>query len=68
LALDEPKDTDYRLDKDNLTFIVDNDLLDSCGGIKVDYIDAGMRSGFSVTSTRPIGGGGGCSGCGSSCG
>jgi len=54
-----------------LTFLVDNNLLETCGAIKIDFIDAGMRSGFSISSTNPIGGGGGCSSsasCGSSCG
>ena len=69
MALDEPKDTDYRLDKDTLTFLVDNDLISNCGTIKIDFIDSGMRSGFSVTSANPIAGSGGsCGSCGSSCG
>jgi Fe-S cluster assembly iron-binding protein IscA len=54
-----------------LTFLVDNNLLDTCGSIKVDFIDAGMRSGFSISSAKPLSSGGGCSSgasCGSSCG
>jgi len=52
-----------------LTFLVDNNLLDTCGAIKIDFIDAGMRSGFSISSDKPIGGGGCNSGsCSSSCG
>ena len=58
LALDEPKETDAKYEQDGLTFLVDNNLLDTCGSIKVDFIDAGMRSGFSISSTKPIGGGG----------
>jgi len=71
LALDEPKETDAKYEQDGLTFLVDNNLLDTCGSIKIDFMDAGMRSGFSISSTKPIGGGGcsssaGCSssGCG----
>jgi iron-sulfur cluster assembly protein len=69
LALDEPKDTDAKYEQDGLTFLVDNNLLDTCGSIKVDFIDAGMRSGFSISSAKPIGGGG-CSSasCGTDCG
>jgi len=37
----------------------------NCGAIKIDYADAGYRSGFSITSTIPLSGGGG--GCGGSC-
>jgi len=70
LALDEPKENDETFTEDDLTFLVEKDLLNSCGNIKVDFIDAGYRSGFSITSTNPVGGGGCSSGsCGSgSCG
>lgn len=55
-----------------MTFLVDNNLMETCESIKVDYVDAGMRSGFSISSTKPVGGGGGgCSSgasCGSNCG
>jgi len=71
LALDEPKESDAKYEQDGLTFLVDNNLLDTCGSIKVDFVDAGMRSGFSISSTKPLGDGGcssseGCSssGCG----
>ncbi len=53
-----------------MTFLVDSNLLETCESIKVDFIDAGMRSGFSISSAKPVGGGG-CSSsasCGSSCG
>jgi len=70
LALDEPKENDEKYEQDGLTFLVDNNLLDTCGTIKVDFIDAGMRSGFSISSEKPLGGGSGCSSgeCGSGCG
>jgi len=53
-------------DNDDVKFLVDNDLMQTCGDIKVDYHDAGPRSGFAISSTMPIPGAGG--GCGSSCG
>ena len=61
LALDESKENDKIFEENELTFLVDQSLLDTCGAIKVDFIDAGYRSGFSITSTNPVGGGGGCS-------
>lgn len=61
LALDESKETDEIFKEDELTFLVEQSLLSTCGAIKVDFIDAGYRSGFSITSTNPVGGGGGCS-------
>ncbi len=69
LALDEPKDSDKVFENDSLKFLVEKSLLTTCGGITVDYIDAGPRSGFGITSVKPISsGGGGCSSgsCGSS--
>ena len=66
LALDEPKDTDETFDNDAVKFLVDNDLMKNCGDIKVDYNDAGYRSGFAISSTIPISGGSE-GGCGGSC-
>ncbi|MBW2465777.1 MAG: hypothetical protein JRF02_00615 [Deltaproteobacteria bacterium] len=68
LALDEPRESDTKYEQDGLTFLVDNNLLDTCGSIKIDFIDAGMRSGFSISSSKPIGGGCNSSSCGSTCG
>ena len=69
LALDEPKDNDTKVEESGITFLVDNDLMTSCGEIKVDFMESGMRSGFSITSKIPVAGsgGGGCSSgsCGS---
>jgi len=66
LALDEPKDTDKIFEDSALTFLVEESLLTTCGGIKVDFVEAGYRSGFNISSTNPIGGGGCSSGsCGS---
>ncbi len=62
LALDEPKENDKVYENDDLKFLVEESLLTTCGAISVEYIDAGPRSGFGITSTNPIGGdGGGCS-------
>lgn len=67
LALDEPKSNDKVFENDSLKFLVEEGLLGTCGGITVDYIDAGPRSGFGISSVNPINAGGGCSSgsCGS---
>lgn len=68
LALDEEKPTDELFSRQNLTFLVEKDLLQQCGSITVDYTEAGSRSGFTITSTKPLPEtGGGCSSgsCGS---
>jgi len=68
LALDEPKDSDKVFDQDELKFLVESSLITSCGSIKVDFVDAGPRSGFSISSSIPLGGSSSGS-CGSgSCG
>jgi len=68
LALDEQKSDDEVVKQQDLTFLVGKELLQQCGEITVDYQDAGSRSGFSISSTNPLpGGGGGCTSgsCGS---
>ena len=53
----------------DLKFVIAQDLLEEVGAIKVDFVDAGYRSGFAITSEKPVpGAGGGCSSCGGSCG
>jgi iron-sulfur cluster assembly protein len=56
-----PKDNDKVYDNDTLKFLIEESLLETCGEIKLEYIEAGPRSGFGITSTNPVGGGGGCS-------
>jgi Fe-S cluster assembly iron-binding protein IscA len=68
LALDEPKKSDKVFDQGSLKFLVEANLLNSCGSIKVDFIDAGARSGFAISSSIPLGGGSACGSCGSTCG
>lgn len=69
LALDESKENDKIFEEGALKFLVEDDLLERCGSIKVDFVEAGYRSGFSITSTNPLGGGSCSSGsCGGSCG
>ncbi|MCK4838551.1 MAG: hypothetical protein KAS94_07080 [Desulfobulbaceae bacterium] len=71
LALDESKENDTKIEEGGITFLVDNDLMTSCGEIKVDFMESGMRSGFSITSKIPVAGsssGGGCSSGGCSSG
>ena len=62
LALDEPKDNDKTFEEGGVRFVVEEELLAACGAVKVDFMDAGHRSGFAVTSAKPAGGGGCSSG------
>lgn len=60
LALDETKSGDAVFEQNGLTFIVEKDLLDQLGDITIDYLNAGIRSGFHVCSSIPLPGGGCC--------
>jgi iron-sulfur cluster assembly protein len=62
MGLDEAKDTDNVYDLGGVQYLVDKDLMSKAKFIKVDFTEMG----FKLTSRTPLGGGGGCSGCGSS--
>lgn len=62
MVLDEPKDTDDSYDIDGLTYLIDKDLAQKSGDVKVDFVDNGWQQGFMVSSAMPLDGGGGCSG------
>ena len=71
LALDEPKDNDKVFEEGTLKFVVDEQLIAQVGAIKVDFIETGYQSNFSISTKKPLpGAGGGCSSgsCGGSCG
>ena len=78
LALDEQKDNDSVMDKDSFKLIVDHDLNEVCGTIKIDFIEptesgcgCGGGGGFALTTENPLPGAGeaGCGGsCSSGCG
>lgn len=69
LTLDQPGELDQVFEEGDLKFVIAQDLLEEVGAIKVDFVDAGYRSGFAITSEKPVpGAGGGCSSCGGSCG
>lgn len=61
LALDEPKESDEVFANDGVKYIIDPDLVKRTGNITIDFVDMGWRSGFSVSSERPVLGGGTCS-------
>ncbi|MBE0585359.1 MAG: IscA/HesB family protein [Desulfofustis sp.] len=68
LSLDEAKPQDESFQIDDLTFVIEKSLLEQCGSISIEYIEAGSRSGFTISSANPLPmGGGGCSSgsCGS---
>jgi len=67
LALDEEKPLDELFQRQALKFLVEKNLLQQCGSITIDYLEAGSRSGFNISSSNPLPSSG--SGCSSgSCG
>jgi Fe-S cluster assembly iron-binding protein IscA len=65
LALDEPKDSDETLSNNGVTYLIDKELHERVGGVNVDFVEQGWRSGFVVSSDNPVSSG--PSSCGSSC-
>lgn len=68
MALDEPNNNDTIVEKNNLTFCIDNELLSSVKSVTVDM----TYMGFDIEPEIPLttdGAGGGCGSCSSgSCG
>ncbi len=68
LSLDEATSQDVSFQIDDITFVIEKSLLEQCGSIRIEYIEAGGRSGFTISSANPLPmAGGGCSSgsCGS---
>ncbi|MBU0515977.1 MAG: hypothetical protein KJ621_14520 [Proteobacteria bacterium] len=66
MALDEPRDDDQSFDLNGINTIVNSDLLTRAEEINIDFVEAGFRSGFSITTKAPVITGD-PSGCGTSC-
>ena len=78
LALDQAQPGDRTFDQEPITFLVDQELMTECGGIKIDYREpdgkgCGCSGGLTLTSSNALvapqgstGGGCACSsgGCG----
>jgi len=65
LALDESKANDSQLETGGITYLIDKDLESQTGLVTVDFVEQGWRSGFMVSSEKPIASG--ASSCGGSC-
>jgi Fe-S cluster assembly iron-binding protein IscA len=68
MALDEPKDTDKKFDFEGMSVVVDKELLETTGGITIDYQSAGWRAGLSITPKQPLKAPAGAFSCGGDCG
>ena len=48
---------------DALKMIIADELLEELGTVNVDYRDSAWRSGFAISSSKPLSGSGGGGGC-----
>ncbi len=54
MALDEPKDSDETYTFEELQFVVDKQLLETAGGIKVDFVERGHFGGYKIEPKIPL--------------
>ena len=54
MALDEPKDSDHVSEYDTVKYIVDDGLMIRVGDVTIDFIQQGMRSGFTLACVNNI--------------
>jgi len=72
LALDEAKENDLTVEQDGVNFLVEKGLVETCGTITVDFIEASTSGcgcsggGFSIKSEKSLSGDE-KGGCGCSC-
>jgi iron-sulfur cluster assembly protein len=64
MVLDEPKETDETFKLNGFTMLVEKSLLNEAKSFTIDYVDYGMRSGFTISSQISLTG---SRSCGSSC-
>lgn len=57
MALDEPKENDMIFTEQDVTLVIDKDLLEKVNPVLLDYVEAGGLSGFLLTSSLPKEGG-----------
>jgi Fe-S cluster assembly iron-binding protein IscA len=54
LSFDQEKPEDESFQIHELTFIMEKSLFELCGGINIDFNEAGSFSGFTITSVNPL--------------
>lgn len=54
LALDEPTETDRSVEVEGVTYLIDKELAEKVGTVKVDFSERGWRIGFVVTAETPL--------------
>lgn len=75
LSLDEAKDSDLCVEQDGVNFVIDKGLSETCGAVKVDFVESSggcgcSGGGFTISCEKTLPGArsGGCGGsCSSGC-
>lgn len=65
LSIDDKNENDIAVDVDDLTFVVEKDLVDQFGDFEVKFFDQDGQRGIYVELANP--GESGCSGCSGGC-
>ena len=58
MALDEPKDSDQTFDIEDLKFVVEKELLERTGAIKIDFASHPFGGGFRIEPENQLAAGG----------
>jgi Fe-S cluster assembly iron-binding protein IscA len=71
LSLDDSKESDLTVEKDGVNFLMDKGLSETCGAVKVDFIESSggcgcSGGGFTISCEKPLPGAR-SGGCGGSC-
>ncbi|WP_417911773.1 IscA/HesB family protein [Candidatus Electronema sp. TJ] len=71
LSLDDVKEGDLTVEKDGISFLMDKGLSDTCGAVKVDFVESSggcgcSGGGFTISCEKPLPGAR-SGGCGGSC-
>ena len=54
MALDEPNENDDSYETAGITYLIDKKLSEHVGAVKIDFVKQGWRSGFVVSSDKPV--------------
>lgn len=52
MVLDEPRIDDHVLEQDDLKLVMNQKLLQACGGVTIDYRDYGWQGGFTIIASN----------------
>jgi Fe-S cluster assembly iron-binding protein IscA len=67
LTLDELKDNDEEFENNGLKLIIEKSLLDTTGGVSIDFVGNMFGGRFSIQPKIPFSGAGEASQCGGGC-